>query len=68
MKKRLVALLSEIAETTIIESNEDDTCAFLIIELYQNGLSKLDFNSTKEAEEFRDYLIAWLRGIMEGMK
>ena len=67
MKKQLKALLSEIANTTIIESNEEDTCAFLVIELYQNGLSKQDFASTKEAEEFRDYFIAWLRETMEGV-
>ncbi len=67
-EKHLVALLNEMATTTTIESSEDNTCARLVIDLYESGSSRYDFGSVEEAEEFRAYFIEWLTEKANGVK
>lgn len=61
MKKILKVLLKEIAETTTIESSEDNTCARLVINLYESGSSRYAFENREDAEAFLDYFKAGLR-------
>ncbi len=64
-EKRLVALMDEIAETTTIESSEDNTCARLVINLYESGSSRYAFENREDAEAFLDYFKARLKeGVM----
>ena len=61
MKKILKALLKEIADTTTIESDAGNTCARLVINLYESGSSRYAFENREEAEAFLEYFIAWLK-------
>ena len=65
MKKILKVLLKEIAETTTIESSEDNTCARLVINLYESGSSRYAFENREDAEAFLDYFKGRLKeGVM----